>query len=95
MTTPKPPPPALREICEQGLTIRYGDSPSPEIRERLEFELSTIARMDRLIVLEAGRIVELGPTASVLGDPQHAHTRALVAARRLTPGARGRTPPAQ
>ena len=35
---------------------------------------------DRLIVLERGRIVETGDTASVLGNPQHAVTKALIAA---------------
>jgi DNA polymerase III subunit alpha len=35
----------LRELCEQGLVKRYGDTPSAEVRERLEFELATIARM--------------------------------------------------
>jgi len=44
---------------------------------------------ERIAVLEAGRIVELGPAAQVLGDPRHAHTQALVAARRLAPAARG------
>ena len=47
---------------------------------------------ERIAVLEAGRIVELGPTAQVLGDPRHAHTQALVAARRLAPGARDLRP---
>jgi peptide/nickel transport system ATP-binding protein len=36
---------------------------------------------ERIAVLEAGRIVETGLTAQVLGAPQHAHTRALIAAR--------------
>ncbi|QWF16770.1 dipeptide ABC transporter ATP-binding protein [Lysobacter capsici] len=36
---------------------------------------------ERIAVLEGGRIVETGPTAQVLKMPQHAHTRALVAAR--------------
>ena len=36
---------------------------------------------ERIAVLEAGRIVESGATAAVLADPQHPHTRALVAAR--------------
>ncbi len=36
---------------------------------------------ERIAVLEAGRIVESGSTASVLGNPQHPHTRALVEAR--------------
>ncbi|GAA3300145.1 ABC transporter ATP-binding protein [Dactylosporangium vinaceum] len=34
----------------------------------------------RVVVMHDGRIVESGPTASVLADPQHTHTRALVAA---------------
>ncbi len=38
---------------------------------------------ERIAVLEAGRIVEIGDTAEVLRNPRHAHTRALVAARRL------------
>jgi peptide/nickel transport system ATP-binding protein len=36
---------------------------------------------ERIAVLEAGRIVETGPTAQVLSAPRHAHTRALLAAR--------------
>ncbi|MCY7313622.1 MAG: ABC transporter ATP-binding protein [Pseudoxanthomonas sp.] len=40
---------------------------------------STVA--ERIAVLEAGRIVETGSTVEVLGNPQHPHTRALVAAR--------------
>ncbi|GAB3346373.1 ABC transporter ATP-binding protein [Lysobacter tyrosinilyticus] len=36
---------------------------------------------ERIAVLEAGRIVEMGATAEVLRDPQHAHTKALLAAR--------------
>jgi ABC-type glutathione transport system ATPase component len=39
---------------------------------------------ERIAVLEAGRIVETGPTAQVLRAPQHAHTRALLAARPKT-----------
>ncbi|MDZ4811049.1 MAG: ABC transporter ATP-binding protein [Pseudomonadota bacterium] len=35
---------------------------------------------DQLLVLDQGRIVEAGATADVLGDPQHAVTRALIAA---------------
>ncbi|MDQ3511133.1 MAG: ABC transporter ATP-binding protein, partial [Pseudomonadota bacterium] len=36
---------------------------------------------ERIAVMEAGRIVETGITAEVLATPQHAHTRALLAAR--------------
>ncbi len=38
---------------------------------------------ERIAVLEAGRIVEIGDAAEVLRNPQHAHTQALVAARAL------------
>ena len=36
---------------------------------------------ERIAVLEAGRIVEQGPTAEVLRAPRHPHTQALLAAR--------------
>lgn len=39
---------------------------------------------DRLVVMDRGRIVEAGPTRTVLGSPEHARTAALVeAVRRL------------
>jgi ABC-type glutathione transport system ATPase component len=45
-------------------------------------DLSAAAAVaERIAVLEAGRIVESGTTAQVLGAPAHAHTRALLAAR--------------
>ena len=44
-------------------------------------DLSVIrAVCDRVLVMQAGRIVEAGDTATVLGAPQHAYTQALVAA---------------
>ncbi len=47
-------------------------------------DLSAAAAVaERIAVLEAGRIVEIGDAAEVLRAPQHAHTRVLVAARRL------------
>lgn len=33
---------------------------------------------DRVVVLRDGRVVESGPTADVLGNPQHAYTRLLL-----------------
>ena len=35
---------------------------------------------DRIVVMQTGRTVETGTVASVLGDPRHPYTRALVAA---------------
>jgi peptide/nickel transport system ATP-binding protein len=35
---------------------------------------------DRVVVLRRGRVVESGPTGSVLGTPGHGYTRALIAA---------------
>ena len=47
-------------------------------------DLSAAAAVaERIAVLEAGKIVEIGDAADVLQNPQHAHTRALVAARDL------------
>ena len=44
-------------------------------------DLSVIrAVCDRVLVMQAGRIVEAGDTAVVLASPQHAYTQALVAA---------------
>jgi ABC-type dipeptide/oligopeptide/nickel transport system ATPase component len=35
---------------------------------------------DRIIVLQQGRVVESGPAAALLSNPQHAYTRQLLAA---------------
>ncbi|MBI2399235.1 MAG: ABC transporter ATP-binding protein [Xanthomonadales bacterium] len=47
----------------------------------ISHDLATVrALCDRVLVLEHGRVVEQGATAAVLADPQHPHTRALIAA---------------
>lgn len=35
----------FKELCRTGLTKRYGDNPSSEIKERLEYEISVIEKM--------------------------------------------------
>lgn len=43
-------------------------------------DLAVVARScERVLVLRDGRIIERGPTASLLRDPAHEHTRALLA----------------
>jgi peptide/nickel transport system ATP-binding protein len=59
-----------------------------DLQERLGFaclfvshNLAVVERVaDRVAVMQAGRIVEQGPTTQVLHAPRHAYTRALVAA---------------
>jgi peptide/nickel transport system ATP-binding protein len=50
---------------------------------------------DRIAIMEAGHIVESGPTAKLLAAPAHAHTRALVNALRTPAGFAGRPGPAR
>jgi len=47
----------------------------------ISHDLSVVARLaDTVAVMRGGRIVEQGPARSVLEDPQHEYTRALLAA---------------
>ncbi|MGX7828255.1 nickel ABC transporter ATP-binding protein NikE [Actinokineospora sp. 24-640] len=69
----------------------------------ISHDLSVLARTcGRLAVMDAGVIVESGPTARVVGSPRHPKTRALVAAfpavgdprHRHAPATAGAAPPA-
>ena len=59
-----------------------------EIRARLDLAMLFITHdlrvaaqvCDQLAVMQAGRIVEYGPTARVFAEPQHPYTQALLAA---------------
>jgi peptide/nickel transport system ATP-binding protein len=45
----------------------------------ISHDLATVSSLaERLLVMYAGRIVEEGPTASVLRDPRHPYTRGLL-----------------
>jgi peptide/nickel transport system ATP-binding protein len=47
----------------------------------ISHDLAVVSRLaSTVLVMRGGRLVETGPTARVLGDPQHAYTRQLIAA---------------
>lgn len=47
----------------------------------ISHDLSVLAATcERIVVMQHGRIVEQGPSAEVMGNPQHPHTQALAAA---------------
>ena len=74
----------LRELqAEEGLAYLF-----------ISHDIAVVEEMShRVAVLEAGRIVEIGPTAAVLSAPAHPYTQALLAAVPVAdPAARGHRP---
>ncbi|MUN63279.1 ATP-binding cassette domain-containing protein [Kocuria sediminis] len=64
-----------RERRDRGLGVLY-----------ISHNLATVsAYADRVVVLDAGRVVEAGPAGAVLNRPRSACTRALLEAAALTP----------
>lgn len=58
----------LLELRDEGIGMLY-----------ISHDLGSVAGVtDRTVVLYRGRVVESGPTARVVTDPQHAYTRLLV-----------------
>ncbi len=66
----------LRDLNERlGVTIVF-----------ISHDLSVVAGFcEQTVVLRSGRVVESGPTAQVLGQPEHAYTRELIASVPLLP----------
>jgi ABC-type glutathione transport system ATPase component len=59
----------------------------------ISHDLAVVRRIaNRVAVMRAGRILELGPTDAVLGAPRHAYTKALISAVPLPDPARRRRP---
>jgi peptide/nickel transport system ATP-binding protein len=64
-----------KERTDRGLGVLY-----------ITHDLASVARFaDRVLVMEAGRIIESGPTAGVLTAPQCSATKNLIAAATLVP----------
>ncbi|SDW58228.1 peptide/nickel transport system ATP-binding protein [Arthrobacter sp. cf158] len=64
-----------RERSQRGLGILY-----------ITHNLASVAAFaDRVLVMDAGQIVESGTTDAVLGNPQHPYTRMLLEASNLAP----------
>ncbi len=71
------------------------------LRERLDLALILISHdlgvlaetCDRIAVMYAGRIVEIGPVATVFSDPQHPYTKRLLETMPSIGGSRGLADP--
>ncbi|KKB76770.1 hypothetical protein VW35_17895 [Devosia soli] len=66
----------IRDICERRqMTLIF-----------ISHDMRAVAALcDKVAVMRAGTLIEVGPVATVLADPQHAYTQKLVAATRMVP----------
>ncbi|MGH2656473.1 MAG: ABC transporter ATP-binding protein [Actinomycetota bacterium] len=98
-------PTTALDVMVQAQVLTLLKSLQDELRLGLLFithDLSVLRELcDRLAVMYAGRVVEVGPAGSVFGEPAHPYTRALAGAfpsigdpdDRRAPGGLGGDPP--
>ncbi len=76
-------PTTALDVSVQARVLELIDAKATAMRSALLFishDLAVVASIcDRILVMYDGRIVEQGPVVSVLTDPQHPHTRQLLA----------------
>ncbi|OYO05056.1 ABC transporter ATP-binding protein [Enemella evansiae] len=88
-------PTTALDVTVQARVLRLLDRSLTEVQAACLFishDLAVVAQVcDELVVMLDGSIVERGPTAELLRDPQHGYTRGLLATAqldRVEPGAR-------
>ena len=81
-------PTTALDVTVQATVLELIERRAAEVESALLFithDLAVVASVcDRILVMFDGRIVEQGSVVDVLGDPQHEHTRQLLADAELT-----------
>jgi ABC-type multidrug transport system fused ATPase/permease subunit len=65
--------PATEQLIDNAMTRLFADRSGIIIAHRLQ----TVRRVDQIVILERGRIVEYGPRAALEGDPSSRFARLL------------------